>query len=377
MPIPFIAYITKTKSEHFINNWKTYAKVLTTLACLGLFKLWTSGAKNTWERKLNGMVVMVTGGTSGIGKTVVEFLAKEGAQVVILLHTEPDEITIEQVMSLRKRTNNQLIYTEVCDLSSMLSVRKFATKWIDAVPVRRLDMVILCSGYMQPPFSTRQTTKEGIEWQWAVNFLGPYQLLRILRPAIVAQPAHREVRIISMTCSAYVIGDLDIQDLNYVHRPFPSRRPWRAFGAAKLALMSFLTHYQVQMVRQERPDKLPSNVHTIMVDPGLVRTPGLRLFLSLGTVWGLILYLLTWPIWWLFLKGTNAGAQSVLNAICSPQYGMMKEPILLRECSPVVASRKEMLLESFAEKLEKAADKQIAEAEAIYKKNKAKTGAKK
>lgn len=372
MPIPIIAHIAQFKYEHLITHWAQYTKAAIAVSTIAAFKFWTSGRTTTWERKMNGMVVMVTGGSSGIGQVVVEKLASLGAQVVILLRTEPDQFTVDYIMDLRKRTKNQLIYTEVCDLSSMLSVRKFATKWIDCTPIRRLDMIVLCSGVLLPPFMDRQTTEEGVELQWATNFLGPYQLLRILRPVIYGQPGHREVRIVAATCSSYILGNIDFNDLDLSNHPYPRKSPWKVVGNAKLALMTYLYDFQKKAEAHERPDKMPCNLHTIMANPGVVRTPGFRRVVSFGKVWGLFLYLLLWPFWWLLLKGTIHGAQSFFHAICSPEFASITQPVLVNECSIVEYSRKEITDPEFAEKLIKAADAQIDEVEKQYKKKKTK-----
>ncbi|EPY52361.1 short chain dehydrogenase [Schizosaccharomyces cryophilus OY26] len=368
MPIPFVAHVVQFNYDHVILHWKSYVKFLVTLAAIGGFKFWSMGRSTTWERKMNGMVVIVTGGTSGIGKRVVEKLALLGAHVVILVRSEPDQFTVDYIMDLRNRSNNQFVYSEVCDLSSMLSVRKFATQWIDCSPIRRLDMIVLCGGLSLPPYIDRQVTTEGVELQWATNFLGPYQLMRLLRPVIYGQPGHREVRIVAATCSSYVLGDINFDDLALDNHPYPRSSPWKVVGNAKLAFMTCLYDFQKKAQNHERPDKMPCNIHTVVVNPGIVRTPGFRRFISFGRIWGLFLYLLLWPFWWLLLKGTLKGAQSFFHAICSPEFGATTEYLLVNECTMIPPSRKEIADPEYAEKLIKAADAQIDLVEKQYKK---------
>lgn len=102
---------------------------------------------------MHGKVVIVTGGTSGIGAAVVRDLAQRGAQIVLLTHQPPsDMFIVDYIEDLREETGNTMIYAEQVDLSSLYSIRQFATKWIDNAPPRRLDMIVLCAATLTPPW---------------------------------------------------------------------------------------------------------------------------------------------------------------------------------------------------------------------------------
>jgi len=49
-------------------------------------------------------------------------------------------------------------------------------------------------------------------------------------------------------------------------------------------------------------DKQSNNVRIYNTDPGLVRTPGSRRWITMGCLWGLGIYFVTWPIWGLVSK---------------------------------------------------------------------------
>ena len=249
------------------------------------------------------------GGTSGIGAAVVEELAQQKAQIVLLVRDHTDPWTIEHIEDLRRRTENNLIYAETCDLNSLHSVREFATKWINTTPPRRLDMVICNAGVLAPPFSSPRTTVDEFEQHWGINYLAHYHLINLLSPAIRSQPPDRDVRILFTTCSLYAIGN-------------PAKRvetsPWRATGTSKLALMMAAQDLQRQFDKYQRPDKSPANIRCYCVDPGIVRTPLSRGFLSMGKIWGLLLYLVMWPVWFVVLKSAWEGAQSILHCAMSP-----------------------------------------------------------
>jgi len=220
-----------------------------------------------------------------------------------------DAWTIEYVEDLRRRTENELIYAETCDLNSLLSIREFASKWINATVPRRLDMVLCNAGILSPPFSSRRQTIDGIEKHWGVNYLAHYHLIRLLSPAIRSQPPDRDVRIIFTTCALYAIGNLSLTE---------ATSSWSAFGTSKLALMSSAQMFQREFDQHRRSDKAHNNIRVYCVDPGLVRTPLLRSFISFGTISGLFLYLILWPLWWVVLKSTWRGAQTILHCAMSP-----------------------------------------------------------
>ena len=253
------------------------------------------------------------------------------AQIVLLVRNHTDPFTIEYVEDLRRRTDNKLIYAETCNLESLHSVREFATKWIDTTPPRRLDMIICNAGVLSSPFSEAQTTTDEIERHWGVNYLAHYHLLRLLSPAIGVQPPDRDVRLIFTTCAFYAIGN-----------PEPGQQkmsPWRALGNSKLALMMIAQYFQRHFDSHKRPDGFKSNVRCYCVDPGLVRTPMLRGFLGFGRIWGLLVYLVMWPLWYIVLKSGWEGAQTVLHCAMSPiEYSRQGEEGWLsaayyRDCS--------------------------------------------
>lgn len=337
----------------------TILKTGGTLGALTLTKLYTAGASCTAERDMHGRVVIITGGTSGVGAVMAEELAKRGAQIILLTRQhQSDPFLVDYIDDLRERTNNQMIYSEQVDLASLHSIRQFATKWIDNSPPRRLDMIILCAATMTPPGGKRTETAEGIETTWMVNYLANFHLLGILNPAIKAQQFDRDVRIIIPTCSTYIGSPpLDV--------PFEKKvwSPARAYARSKLALMVFATTYQKHLDAYKRPDQLPMNSRVFLVDPGYARTPGMRRWLTRGSLFGLLVYMLLYPLVWLLLKSPVMGAQSILYAALEGSLVREKGGKLLKECMEVDCARKDVKDDEVAKKLWKESDKLIEKTE--------------
>uniref|UniRef100_A0A8H7KFK3 Ketoreductase (KR) domain-containing protein n=1 Tax=Bionectria ochroleuca TaxID=29856 RepID=A0A8H7KFK3_BIOOC len=136
MPLPFAYEIVVNGPPDWLRKHAfTILYSAIAVATLVLLKLYTSGRTNLSDRNLHGKVVLITGGTSGIGSRVAHHLASRGAQLVLLTQTPvSDPFLVEYIQDLRDRYRNQLIYAEQVDLSSLHSIRKFATKWIDNAP---------------------------------------------------------------------------------------------------------------------------------------------------------------------------------------------------------------------------------------------------
>ncbi|ESZ90666.1 hypothetical protein SBOR_8946 [Sclerotinia borealis F-4128] len=361
MPVDFFANVIWGKVTWLPSLW-TVIKIVPIVFVLVVVKLFSAGVKNTSERKMHGKVVLVTGGTSGIGAAAVLDLATRGAQIVLLTRQSPsDMFLVDYIEDLRERTGNELIYAEQVDLSSLYSIRKFATKWINNSPPRRLDMIVLCAATLTPPGKPRVTTKEGIEETWMVNYLANFHLLSILSPAIRAQPPDRDVRIIFTTCSSYIksptVGDgsevMKKKDWN----------PSAAYARSKMASMIFGQAFQKHLESYKRPDESIMNARVIFVDPGYCRTPGFRRWFSRGTLWGLALYVMLWQTVWLLLKSSQGGAQGISYAAMEAALGRGPGGKLIKECSEIDFATSDIKDDKIAKKLWEGSEKLVERVE--------------
>ncbi|KFY80166.1 hypothetical protein V499_00923 [Pseudogymnoascus sp. VKM F-103] len=361
MIIPLIAEAIFNGISFDIDYWNIL-KIVALVAVIVLVKLYCRGATNLAERQLHSKVVIVTGGTTGIGAETTLGLAQRGAQIVLLTRQPAsDPFIVDYIEDLRTRTNNELIYAEQVDLASTHSIRKFATKWIDNAPPRRLDMIVLCAASQTPPGKPMALTNEGIEETWMVNYLANFHLLSILSPAIRAQPPDRDVRILFTTCSSYISSPV----LEDGEEALDAKKwsPGKAYARSKLALMVFGQAFQKHLDAYKRPDGLPMNARVVFVDPGYSRTSGMRRWLSRGTLWGLALYVLLWHQAWLFLKSAEQGAQSLLYAAMDVTLGRGNGGKLIKECIEVDLARKDVRDEETAKKLWQASEKLIERVE--------------
>ncbi|GEQ70739.1 hypothetical protein JCM33374_g4418 [Metschnikowia sp. JCM 33374] len=356
MPIDIISSVIFDGPD-VLPGWKYLKTYVPILAGLSAVKWYFGGTKNTWKRDLHGKVFIVTGGTAGLGAAVTYELAQKGAQVILLCRSVDDPFTIDFIDDMREKTNNFMIYAEPCDLSSLHSVRLFATKWLDNQPPRRLDGVICCASETIPKWKPRQVSVDGVEIQLAVNYLAHFHLLTLLKPSLHVQPPDRDVRIVLTTCASQALAEIDQEDLLWESRRYPSSKPWNVYGTSKLLLGIFGRQFQRSLNEYERADKSPCNIRVSVVNPGIMRTPSTRRFLSFGTIWGLILYLILFPVWFIFFKDAIQGCQSIIFAILAPILGAQDGGNLIQECSILTKGRNEYfdyeLQNAIAEKTEK------------------------
>ncbi|MCJ1449607.1 MAG: hypothetical protein MMC23_010129 [Stictis urceolatum] len=208
---------------------------------------------------------------------------------------------------------------------------------------------------MTPRFSMPIETNDGLEPCWGINYLANFQLLSILSPALRAQPHDRDVRIVLTTCAGYVGGDLGaIKDTKW---PLPKGREYET---SKLALMCFGYAFQSLLDSYDRPDKKPNNARILIVDPGFSRTPGMRRWLTMGSLWGLLVYLMMWPFWWLILKSPDMGCQSILGAVMDSDLNRRQGGRFIKECKEAKLQREEITDKKVAKELWSFSERQIA-----------------
>lgn len=178
---------------------------------------------------LGGRVALVTGGTAGVGRALVDHLAAAGA-VTCLTARDPGKG--ERVRDeVRARSGNDDVHVVALDLSSLASVRTGAAAFLQGWD--RLDLLLLNAGHMAK--GARTVTSDGFETTIGVNHLGHALLVELLearlrasapnRVVVVASEAHRRAR-----------GGLALSDLMMTQGRF---RPQLAYSRSKLANVLF------------------------------------------------------------------------------------------------------------------------------------------
>ncbi len=206
---------------------------------------------------MKGKVVLITGATSGIGKATAIGLAKLGATV---LFTTRDQSRGESAKKeIRESSGSEDVHSIECDLASLDSIRRCAAELKSKYD--RLDVLINNAG--QWDFKRRETV-DGIERNFAVNFLAPFLLTNLLLDLLKKSTPSRIVNVASGLHGGKVNFD-DIQ----LKKSFSG---YRSYSQSKLCLILFT---RLLSKKLEGTGVTVNCLHPGMVSTSLGRDSGL------------------------------------------------------------------------------------------------------
>jgi retinol dehydrogenase 14 len=195
-----------------------------------------------------GKTVLITGGTSGIGKATALGLARKGAHVAI---TGRDPGRIEAAARELESVGGQVDFV-VADVSSQTQLRALAEQALHVLPV--IDVLVNnVGGY----WNTRHVTDDGYERTFAVNHLGPFLLTNLLLERMQNSAG---ARVVTVSSQAHAAGRIDVDDLQG-QRSYSGAT---AYNQSKLANVLFT----YELARRLRATTVTANA----LHPGVVRT---------------------------------------------------------------------------------------------------------
>jgi len=149
-------------------------------------------------------IVLITGGSTGIGKVTATELAKMGATVVIVSRHE--ERGNQALREIKSESRNPNVYFMPCDLALMTNVRELAL----ALQQRfdRIDVLINNAGILPGQYTV---TAEGFEICWAINYLAGFLLTNLLWEQLLNAEA---ARIINVSSEAHRLGQIDLKAIS-------------------------------------------------------------------------------------------------------------------------------------------------------------------
>lgn len=214
---------------------------------------------------LNGKLVVITGGNTGLGLESGKRLAAAGATVVLTSRNpakgERAVNSVKDYVFDATGTKIDNVYTLPLDLCDLESVKAFPgiLKNSDAFKKeQKIDIILNNAGVMAVP--DLQITKDGFEKTFQSNYLGHFALTAGLIPLL--NPI--ESRIVSVSSMAYLIASkgLDMTNLNGELE----YKPWDAYGRSKLENILFTKELQ------KRADAAGKKITAVALHPGAVRT---------------------------------------------------------------------------------------------------------
>jgi NAD(P)-dependent dehydrogenase (short-subunit alcohol dehydrogenase family) len=242
---------------------------------------------------MESKVVLITGGTSGIGRAAATALAAMGAEVVVTGRSrERGELAVEEI---RDTSGNARVSLMLADLAVQAEVRGLAEEFRERYD--RLDVLVNNAGIIQ---SKRTETPDGIELTLAVNHLAPFLLTNLLLDLLKKSAPSR---IITVSSEARRGAKIDFEDLQSERR----YRPFKVYGMTKLANILFT--YELAE-RLEGTGVVANSLH-----PGGVNTN----FGNNNRSFGTLIFRAFKP----FMRTPEQGADTVVYLAVSPEAGKM------------------------------------------------------
>lgn len=148
-------------------------------------------------------IVLITGGTGGIGKQTAIALARLGAQVIV---TGRDRARGEAgVLDIQRASGNFDVELLLADLSTQAGVRSLAEQFKRRYP--RLDVLINNAGLLA---QERIVTPDGLESDFAVNVIAPFLLTHLLLDVLKASAPSR---VVNVSGGMSIWGKIDFDNL--------------------------------------------------------------------------------------------------------------------------------------------------------------------
>ena len=171
----------------------------------------------------NDKTVLITGATNGLGRAVAARLSRPG--VTLLLHGRDRQRGAEIVADAERAGAMAHFYR--ADFAALREVRALGEQVASEHP--RLHLLINNAGIgFGAPGSRRETSADGHELRFAVNFLAPVLLTRCLLPTLVTAAPSRIVNVASVGQQA-----IDFDDVMLARR----YSGVRAYRQSKLAMI--------------------------------------------------------------------------------------------------------------------------------------------
>ncbi|MEJ8283114.1 SDR family NAD(P)-dependent oxidoreductase [Curtobacterium citreum] len=188
--------------------------------------------------------VIITGGTSGIGRATAVALAGSGARIILAVRNEEKGRAVVSALPGVPGTHR----VRRLDLARLDTVEAFADGIDEPIAI-----LVNNAGVESKDL---ERTAEGHELQFGTNHLGHFLLATLLLP-------HVTDRVVTVASQAERMARLDLTDLDWYRRTYNAGR---AYADSKLANLLFTSELDRRLLASG------SRVRALAAHPGLVKT---------------------------------------------------------------------------------------------------------
>ena len=152
---------------------------------------------------LNGKIAIITGASSGIGSVTAQALLNKGCKVYMACRniTKAEKVRDKIVSKLDENIDPNNVQILKVDLGSLQSVYDFSKNVVNKNI--KVNYLINNAGVMGVP--KYWVTKDNIEYQFGINYLGHYYMTKLLLPIL----KQNKTRIINVSSTAHFWGLYD------------------------------------------------------------------------------------------------------------------------------------------------------------------------
>jgi len=226
-------------------------------------------ARSTRGRDFADLVIVITGANSGIGYEAAVALARGGATVVTVCRNKTKaEETAKRVREAANEKDAEKVVPGVMDCGSLDSVRAFAAAYKAGSIVKscQLNVIVNNAGIMQLPKFT--PSQDGIESQFAVNFLAGYLLVEELIPLLKASASPAlPSRIVNVSSAAHYTFKMERWAPDQLPMTADNYNSWQEYAMSK---MCQILHTKALDARLKDDQEHP--VRAVSLHPGVIQT---------------------------------------------------------------------------------------------------------
>ncbi|KAH9480641.1 Short-chain dehydrogenase [Psilocybe cubensis] len=241
---------------------------------------------------LSGKVMIVTGGSVGIGRETVKALLHHNAKVYIAARNE--EASRKTIEELKNETDKEAVFLKL-DLGDFQSIKAAVTEFQSKES--KLDVLFNNAGVMAPPVDL--VTAQGYDLQFGTNTLGHFYFTTLLLPQLFAgaksSPDNKARVINTASAGAELASGIDFDTI----KDGPKRKKK---GTHRLYLQSKLGNvvFSNELARRYG-DK---GIVSVALNPGNIES---NLQRHLGYWDGLLVKSILWPLQYGALTQLYAG----------------------------------------------------------------------
>ncbi|MCJ1423737.1 hypothetical protein MMC29_001621 [Sticta canariensis] len=210
------------------------------------------------DGKLADKVILITGGSSGIGIETARTLHATGARLFLPVRDiEKGQKVVDSIRSDDESNKAEIILIKM-ELDSLDSIRNGVKEILSKTD--RLNVLVANAGVMATPESR---TKDGFETQFGTNHIAHFLLFQLLKPTLLKSSSRAfQSRVICVSSVGHRFGPVRFDDYNF-DKP-SSYNPFQSYGQAKTS--------NIYMANEIERRYSSRGLHGISLHPGGIKT---------------------------------------------------------------------------------------------------------